>query len=74
MKIKEWLEYRKNKRMVKREMAAIIATTLPFVNKIVNENERVMEILTYIINMSPDDIQKVLVHAVVHSNKELEGK
>ena len=74
MKIKEWLEYRKNKRMVKREMAAIIATALPFVNKIMNENERVMEILTYIINMSPEDIQRVLVHAVVHSNKELEGK
>ena len=110
-RIKEYLEYRKNKRIAKRELAKMAATTLPvvrevtskgadiakFVVKLTNEtknikgerlvelvlnevstalqtdNNRIIEILTYMANMSPQDIQKVLLHSMVETmpdNKE----
>ena len=104
-KIKEYVEYRKNKKIVKRELAKMGATVLPvvrtvstkgtdivkFVVKLTNEtknvdgerlvsmvlnevstalqtdNNRIIEILTYMANMSPQDIQKVLVHSAVET-------
>ena len=102
-KIKEYLEYRRNKKIAKRELAKMVATTLPvirevsdkgtdiakFVVKLTNDtknvegeklvemvlnelstalqtdNNRIIEILTYMASLSPEDIQKVLVHSVV---------
>lgn len=104
-KINEHLEYRRNKKIAKRELAKIAATTLPvvrevsskgtdiakFIIKLTNEtknvkgerliemvlnevstdlqtdNNRIIEILSYIANMSPQDIQKVLVHSMVET-------
>ena len=43
------------------EMSLLLESTQP----------RLLEILTYLAGMSPEDIQKVLVHATVHSNTEL---
>lgn len=102
-KIKEYLEYRKNKKIAKRELAKMAATTLPTIRKVsdngtdiakfivklteetkniggeqliemvLNEvsnmlqtdNSRIIEILTYIANLSSKDIQKILVHSVI---------
>ena len=104
-RIKEFLEYRRNKRFVKRELAKMAATTLPvvrevtskgtdiakFVVKLTNEtknikgerlvelvlnevstalqtdNNRIIEIFTYMTSLSPQDIQKILVHAIVET-------
>ena len=104
-RIKEYLEYRRNKRIAKRELAKMAATTLPvireisdkgtdiakFVVKLTNEtknikgerlielvlnevsnalqtdNNRIIEILSYMANLSPQDIQKVLVHSAVET-------
>ena len=104
-KIKEYLEYRRNKKIAKRELAKMAATTLPvirevsdkgtdiakFVIKLTNEtkniegerlvemvlnelstalktdNNRIIEILTYMASLSPQDIQKVLVHSAVET-------
>ena len=104
-KIKEYFEYRKNKKIAKRELAKMAATTLPvirdvsdkgndiakFVVKLTNEtknikgerliemvlnelstalqtdNNRIIEILTYMSSLSPQDIQKVLVHSAVET-------
>ena len=104
-RIKEYLEYRKNKKIAKRELAKMAATTLPvirevsdksndivkFIVKLTNEtknikgerlvelvlnevstalqtdNNRIIEILTYMSSLSPEDIQKVLVHSVVET-------
>lgn len=104
-RIKEYLEYRKNKKIAKRELAKMVATTLPvirdvsdkgtdiakFVVKLTNEtknvegerlielvlnevsnalqtdNNRIIEILSYMANLSPQDIQKVLVHSAVET-------
>ena len=104
-RIKEYLEYRKNKKIAKREFAKMVATTLPvirkvsdkgadivkFIVKLTNEsknvegerlvemvlnevstalktdNNRIIEILTYMASLSPQDIQKVLVHSAVET-------
>lgn len=104
-KIREYSEYRRNKRIAKRELAKMAATTLPvirelfdkgadiikFIIKLVNEtnniesdefieivlddvadvlktdNNRIIEILTYMANLSPEDIRKVLVHSMVET-------
>ena len=104
-KIKEYFEYRRNKRAAKRESVKILASTLPmigqvsengnkifkFIINLVNEAsglngddlikailaeisnllstdyERLVKILTYMANLSPDEIQKILVHSVVET-------
>ena len=104
-RIKEYFEYRKNKKITKREFAKMAATTLPvirevsdkgtdiakFVVKLTNEtknikgerlvelvlnevstalqtdNNKIIEILTYMSNLSPEDIQKILVHSMVET-------
>ena len=112
-KIKEYLEYRRNKKIAKRELAKMATTTLPvirevsgkgtdiakFVVKLTNEtknikgerlielvlnevstalqtdNNRIIEILTYMASLSPQDIQKILVHSVaetIHTDNKTE--
>lgn len=104
-RIKEYFEYRKNKKIAKKELARMAATTLPvirevsdkgadiakFVVKLTNEtknikgerlvelvlnevstalqtdNNRIIEIITYMASLSPQDIQKVLVHSAVET-------
>ena len=104
-KIKEYIEYRHNKKIAKRELAKMAATALPvirevsdkgtdiakFVVKLTNEtknikgerlvelvlnevstalqtdNNRIIEILTYMASLSPQDIQKILVHSIVET-------
>ena len=104
-RIKEYFEYRRNKRIAKRELAKMASTTLPvirevsdkgtdiakFIVKLTNETEnikgerlvemvlnevstalqtdknRIIEILTYMASLSPEDIQKILVHSVVET-------
>lgn len=104
-RIKEYLEYRRNKKIAKREFTKMVATTLPvirevsdkgtniakFIVKLTNEtknikgerliemvlnevstalqvdNNRIIEILTYMASLSPEDIQKILVHSVVET-------
>ena len=104
-RIKDYLEYRRNKKIAKREIAKIAATTLPvvrevsgksadiakFVVRLVNETKDIngdelvkivisniadvlktsdnclIEIVTYMASLSPEDIQKVLVHSMVQT-------
>lgn len=104
-RIKEYFEYRKNKKIAKRELAKMAATALPvvrevsdkgndiakFVVRLTNEtknikgerlveivlnevstalqtdNNRIIEILTYMASLSPEDIQKILVHSVAET-------
>lgn len=107
-----YFEYLKNKRIAKREMAKMMATSLPLINKATEKNAeiarfglelvdacknvkgdelinkiigevstllettqpRLLEIFTYLAAMSPEDLQKVLIHATVHTNPELKNK
>lgn len=104
-KIKNYLEYRKNKKIAKREFIKIAANTLSivrnmsdkgvditkFIVKLTNEaknvegeklielvlneisavlqtnNNRIIEVLSYIASLEPTDIQKILVHSAVET-------
>lgn len=70
-KIREYLEYRRNKKLAKREMTKIASTTLPVINEAVmkfqEDNGRIFEIISYIATLSPEEIQKILVHAMVET-------
>lgn len=104
-KIKEYLEYRRNKKIAKRELAKVTATTLPvvrevfgkgtniakFIVRLTNEmnniegerlielvlneistilqtdNNRIVEILTYMVNLKPEEIQKILMNSLVET-------
>lgn len=104
-RIKEFIEYRKNKKIAKRELAKMAATTLPVIretsNKAINiakfvvrltnetknikgeklvemvlnevsaalqtDNSRIIEILSYMANLQPSEIQKILTHSIVET-------
>lgn len=104
-KIKKYFEYRRNKKIAKREFIKIATNTLSivrnmsdkgsditkFIVKLTNEaknvegeklielvlneisavlqtdNNRIIEILSYIASLQPTDIQKILVHSVVET-------
>ena len=70
-RIKEYLEYRKNVRIAKKEMANLAATTLPFIRVALDsfkeDNGRVIEVFKYMATLTPEDIQKILVHSVVET-------
>lgn len=105
-KIKEYLEYKKTKKNVKRELAVIGATFLPlisnagnitgtivsFVSKMSNElngvggekffellldelsktlqtdNERLIEIFSYIAQLSPKEIHSIVTDAIINTS------
>lgn len=104
-KIKEYFEYKRNKKIARKELAKMAANTLPvirevsdkgvdiakFMIKLTNEtkniegeklvkmvlsevsavlqtnNNRIIEILSYMANLQPEDIQKILVHSIVET-------
>lgn len=104
-KFSEYAEYRRNKKIARRELAKMAATTLPVIRElsdkgnnvvkfikrvdkstrdvgsekliqmVLNEistalqtdNERIVQIGQYMATLSPQDIQKILVHAMVET-------
>lgn len=110
-RIKEYLEYRKNRKTAKRELAKMAAAALPvirevsdtgadiveFIVRLTNEtknmngeklielilhevsaalqtdNDRIIEILRCMAALSPEDIQKILVHSIVETLPEDKG-
>lgn len=110
-RIKEYITYRKNKKIAKRELAIMAATTLPIIrefaehktdilnfikntaltakdmngSELVNmfidsiadmfsvSHERFIEVGSYLIGLSPEEMQKILLHSMIetiHSNKK----
>lgn len=104
-RIKEYITYKRNKKIAKRELARMLSTTLPvirefaehktdtldfikntaltardmdgselvnmFINSIADmfsvSHERFVEVGSYLINLSPDEMQKILVHSMVEN-------
>lgn len=110
--IKKYLEYRKNRKIIKKEITKIATTILPvtrefiekkadtinFINKLIDSTKniddkqlieivlkeiserlstnqtRLIEILQYMSNLSPEDIEKILIHSMtetINTNKEI---
>lgn len=107
-KIKKYFEYRKNRKIAKREIVAIAATILPLIHTVASksvditnfitrlatvtknvegeqlvqmildnisgilntDNNRILEIFTYLVELSPADINKILVHSISETMKK----
>jgi len=104
-KIKEYITYKRNMKIAKREVAQMLSSTLPtirefaenkaaildfiknttvtakdmesseLVNIVINavadmfsvSHKRFIEIGSYLISLSPEDIQKILVHSMIET-------
>lgn len=104
-KINEYITYKRNKKIAKRELAKMAATTLPvirefaehktdtldfikntaltakemdgselvnlFIDSVANmfsvSHERFIEVGSYLIGLSPEEIQRILVHSIVET-------
>ncbi|KAI4445132.1 hypothetical protein C823_007639 [Eubacterium plexicaudatum ASF492] len=104
-KINEYITYKRNKKIAKRELAKMAATTLPVIrefaehktdtldfikntalaaknmdgSELVNmviyavadmfsvDHERFIEVGSYLVNLSPEEMQKILVHSMVET-------
>lgn len=104
-KIKEYLDYQKNKRIAKRELARMLSAFLPSMRKLAESkaitldtihrtalaakdmkgselvrlaidsaadlfainHEKFMETGAYLMNLSPEEIQKILIHSMVET-------
>lgn len=107
--IKEYFEYRRNRKAAKREIAKLCSTALPVINgwsamavdlrrlvgrlanaskdmtsdelfrlvlselaNMLSTNEgRLVEIFTYLTSLTPDEMHRILVNAMVETNPEL---
>ena len=107
-KMNEYLQYRRNVKQAKKELAMIAAATLPairiaskkkadfilFLENLVKEtkdmegerfvetvldtisqtlqtnNSRILELLTYLASLEPEEIQKLSVHGIVETSKK----
>lgn len=106
-RIMGYLEYRKNRKIAKREFAKMAAVALPTIRKITEKNaqtvafihrladsakniegdqlvklvldevadtlktsnSRIIEVLTYMSNLSPEDMGRIFVHSVAETAK-----
>lgn len=104
-KIKEYITYKRNKKIAKREVMQILSSTLPvirefaehkadilnfiknttfaakdmngselvkmvidtFADKFSVDHERFIEVGSYLIGLSPEEMQKILVHSMVET-------
>lgn len=111
-RIKEYKEYRRNRKIAKREMTKLAATALPVINEVntkttnitkfvmklvdasknisgekliqmvldetadvlKTDNVRLVEIFSYIAQQTPQDIQRILVNAMVKTNAKLKDR
>lgn len=104
-KIKEYITYKRNKKIAKRELVQMLSTTLPVIREFAEhkadtldfikntaltaknmdgselvkmvvdavanmfsvDHERFIEVGSYLIGLSPEEIQKILVHSMVET-------
>lgn len=68
-KIKEYIEYRRNKKIVKRELAKLGATALPTISQTVTQSADIMNFITRLVkeveNVGADEFIKTVREEIV---------
>lgn len=76
--IKEYLTYRRNRRTVKRELVRLAAPALSTIRKTVDviktDNQRIMDQVSYIAGLSPEDLEKLLTHSMAQTAPEADSE
>lgn len=65
-RIREYLEYKKNKKIAKREMAKLAATTLPLVNQASEKGADIIKFVLHLVDAAKDAKDEKLLETVVH--------
>lgn len=64
-KFKEYLEYMRNKKIAKREMTKLMATTLPVVNELIENKTGIVKTIINLIKscdgLTSDDLRKEFI-------------
>ena len=58
-RIKEYLEYRKNKKIAKREFAKMAATTLPVIRKVSDKGADIVKFIVKYVYKKSDNIANI---------------
>ena len=80
-KIKNYFEYRRNLKKVKKELVKMAAAALPLLNKTVSSaakavenfrknSVRIVEIMDYIAEMEPEELHSLIEHARMETLKD----
>lgn len=75
--IKNYRNYRKDRRIVKRELVRLAAPALLTVRKTIDDlktdNQRIIDLVSYIAGLSPEEIRKLLVHSMAQTAPEADS-
>ena len=67
VKFNEWIEYRKNKKIAKRELVKIMATTLPTVNSVTDNISDIVKFIVSITNACKEIPKNELVDNIIYA-------
>ena len=72
-RIKEYLDYRKNRKAVRRTLMKLTAAALPAAEELtalLSDGKRILEMLT---ELTSEDIRKILIHSAVETMPDSTG-
>lgn len=75
-KLNEYLEYRKNRKAAMQAFMKLAAALLPILGELTAlllDGKRILEVLTYMAELTPEDIKKILIHAAVETMPDSPG-
>jgi hypothetical protein len=75
-KLNEYMEYRKNRKAAIRALMKLAAALLPALEELtalLSDGKRILEILTYMAELTPEDIRKILIHSAVETMPDSPG-
>lgn len=70
------MEYRKNRKALMQAFIKLAAALLPAAEELtalLSDQKRILEIFTYMAELTPEDIQKILVHSSVETMPDTSG-
>lgn len=70
------MEYRKNRKALMQAFIKLAAALLPAAEELaalLSDGKRILEIFTYMAELTPEDIQKILVHSSVETMPDTSG-
>ncbi len=75
-RIKEYLDYRKNRKAVRRTLMKLTAAALPAAEELtalLSDGKRILEMLTYMAELTSEDLRKILIHSAVETMPDSPG-
>lgn len=75
-KLKEYMEYRKNRKALMQAFIKLAAALLPAAEELaalLSDTGRILKLLKYMAELSPEEIQRILIHSSVETMPDTSG-